>query len=159
MAISDMLEEELGLYQRLVAEQATRAPIDDQAAKFDVGEVVSFGLFVIERIRERNRALSEAGFAANLTVMPDDESKYLIRLYQAWLAETQKLVELVRSLQGSGVVVAQSDELFEAYRDVKLMGFDMDRIKQSIIDALEGRGKPLREAADEFRRRRYGQSA
>jgi hypothetical protein len=159
MAISDILEEELALYQKLVGEQASNAPGADQAAKFDLDEVVSLGLFVIERIRERNRALSEAGFAANLAVMPDEESHYLVRLYQAWLGETTKLVETLRVLEGRGIASPRVDELKEAYRDVRLMNFDIDRIKQSIMDAIEGRGKPLREAADEFRRRRYGQSA
>lgn len=161
MAVSDMLEEELDLYKKLVAEQAGRKPPEDEATKFDLNEVVFLAIFLIDRIRERNRALSEARYAAtpDSPLMPDEDSHYLVRLYQSWLDETRKLVEAVRAAEARGVALARVGELKEAFRDIKLMNFDIDRIKQSILDAIEGRGKPLREAADEFRRRRYGQSA
>ncbi len=159
MAPDDILNEELSLYRKLVERHSSNGSLSDRDAKLDFDDVVSYALFVIDRIRERRRAFSEASCAANLIVMPNEESNYLVQLYKGWLAETQRLVEQVRRLIASGIAVPQSEDLLEAYRDIRLMNFDIDRIKQSIIDAMEGRGKPLREAADDFRRRRYAQSA
>jgi hypothetical protein len=155
MAISDFLEDELGLYQKLVSDGSWKTT-DASTAKFDVDEAVSVGLFVIDRIRLRNRALSEASSLANRTVMPREEGEYLIRLYQSWLDKTARLLESIREREERGLSINRADELRRCYREVDSLGFDVETITRSIEDAIEGRVKPLREAADEFRRKRYG---
>ena len=159
MAISDLLEEELGLYKKLVAEQAVRKPADDEQAKCHVDEVVSLGLFVIERIREHDPAVSEAGRPNDYFETSDEEGAHRVRLYETWLSETRKLIERILTLEGSGIVVDHGNELIRAFDRVIFTSLDPERVRQSMKDALDGRVKPLREAADEFRRRRYGRSA
>jgi hypothetical protein len=159
MAISDMLEEELALYQKYVAEQAPRNLTMDNVAKARVEEVVSLGLFVVERIREHDRARSEAGSPENLAIASDEDSGYFIRLYETWLSETHKLIERILRLNSSGILVSHGNELIQAFDEVVLTSIDPEGVKQSMKDALEGRVKPLREAADEFSRRRFGRSA
>jgi hypothetical protein len=160
MAISDALEEELGLFQRLIAKQAPRNLEHNEDSKSRVEEVVSLGLFVIAQIREHDPARSETERPKDLSLKPDAEERvYLVRLYETWLSETRKLIERIDSLETSGIVVNRGDELIQAFHDVVLTAIDPEGVKQSMKDAMEGRVKPLREAADEFRRRRYGRSA
>jgi hypothetical protein len=158
MAIIETLEEELSLYQRLVARQTASESASDEPARSDIDEVASVGLFVIDRIRERSRVVSEAP-NAGFSSRPDEERANLLRLYETWLSETRKLIERLLSLERRSISTAHGSELIKSFHEVNLSTFDAERVKQGMKDAIEGRVKPLREAADEFRRRRYGRSA
>src|SRR5438309_10944705 len=98
MAISDLIEDELALYKKYVAEQAARNRSDGEEAKYHVDEVVSLGLFVIERIREHDPAACDSGRSSGYPANPGEERARHVMLYETWLADTRRLIARIDSL-------------------------------------------------------------
>jgi hypothetical protein len=160
MVGTNFLEEQVALFQKRVSDEAWRSARLDIEMKPQVDDGVAHALFIVNRIRRRNRMLSEAGHAAHWLALPREQTDCLIRLYKSWLEVTSQLLKTAGAMEKLGHSFKQLAKLRHAEFLVRSLGLDdADRTRQSIIDAIQGRVKPLREAADEFRRRRYGRSA
>lgn len=159
MTSTDFLDEQLELYQNRISNESWDSASFNEAFRPQLDDAVAHALFIISRIRRRNRVLSDASRAAQRLVPPREQTDYLIRLYKSWLEVTAKVLTCVDAMEKLGFVARRASKLRHVYFEVSSLNFDVERVTRSIIDAIQGRGKPLREAADEFRRRRYGRSA
>jgi DNA-binding MarR family transcriptional regulator len=88
-----------------------------------------------------------------------NDAEQLASMYQAWLTQSGRVLSAIDRLEADGFLIEGADEFRRRCREVRLMNFDFDRIEASLAAALAGRVRPLREAADELRRRRDRSSA
>jgi hypothetical protein len=113
-----------------------------------LAEAVAFGLFIYRRMRRISSGEARVEPAYQVTV---SEAKQLCDLYRWWYAKGQELLAAVEESEKAGFLVEDSEEFREAHRDVGSMLHGISKLRKSIEDFEQGRGRPLKEVFDELR--------
>ena len=156
MSVSDFLTDQLDLYQTQVSAVASSVPTTESAPRRAMEDTVGLGISIFERILQRKHQLIANGEPSKLLAMLPEAADSLLTHWERWLVSTRPLVATVDAWEAAGVRIGRSAAFREDYTIARLEDFDRQRLIELATAAIEGRFKPLQEAADEFRRRRFG---
>ena len=158
MMATNILQDQLELYQKYAGEEPPQTVPVASAFRHQIEDAVALGLTLVRQIRRRNREMAERRQLTS-DVFTREESAYLTGLYRGWLDGSTSVLNTVDFLKSQGYDLEGADEMRRHHREVSLMGFDYDRAVATVEALKNEQFKPLREAADEFRHRRYGSGA
>jgi hypothetical protein len=145
----DFLEKQLGLYQDQ-ADAWSDAHAEAMCCR-DIEDAIRYGLFLIDAIQRQNAGWAE-DIDRGLQVFSWEVAKQFANAYRSWHAQSETLLAAVRSFEARGFQVEGAVMLREKYREVSLLPFDLQRVRESIESLDRGEGTPLEQAMDELRR-------
>jgi hypothetical protein len=121
-----------------------------------VEDTVGLGISIFERILQRKHQLVLNGEPAKLLAVLPEAADSLLTHWERWLVTTRPLIGTVDAWEAAGIRIGRSAAFREDFTIARLEDFDRQRLIEEATAAIEGKFKPLKEAADEFRRRRFG---
>jgi hypothetical protein len=145
----DFLEKQLGQYHDQA--EAWRDAHTEAMCCRDIEDAIRYGLFLIDAIQRQNSAWAE-DIDRGLQVFSWEVAGQFANAYRSWHAQSETLLAAVRSFEARGLQVEGAGVLREKYREVSLLPFDMQRVRESIESLDRGEGTPLEQAIDELRR-------
>ncbi|MEX2141517.1 MAG: hypothetical protein WD894_19785 [Pirellulales bacterium] len=156
MNASDFLKDQLDLYQNQVSAVANSEPTTEPAERRKVEDTVGLGISIFERILQRKHQLVLNGEPSKLLAVLPEAADSLLTHWETWLISTRPLIGTVDAWETAGIHVGRSATLREYFTIARMEDFDRQGLIEVATAAIEGKFKPLQEAADEFRRRRFG---
>jgi PHD/YefM family antitoxin component YafN of YafNO toxin-antitoxin module len=156
MSASDFLHDQLNLYRAQAGAVASLPPPTETSERRKLEDTIALGVSIFDSILQRKHQLVANGELSKLLAVLPQAADSLLTQWETWLVSTRPLVATVDAWESAGVRVGRSSALRKAYTIARLEDFDRQQLIEAAKAAIEGRFKPLREAADEFRRRRFG---